>query len=38
MVAIETTKANGITLHNVGSGKQGVVHIVAPEQGSLSQA
>ena len=34
MVAIETnTKADGITLHNVGSGKQGVVHIVAPEQG-----
>lgn len=34
MQAIETnTKANGITLHNVGSGKQGVVHIIAPEQG-----
>ena len=29
----ENTKANGITLHNVGSGKQGVVHIIAPEQG-----
>ncbi|TVR14611.1 MAG: 3-isopropylmalate dehydratase large subunit [Planctomycetota bacterium] len=34
MQAIEdNTKANGITLHNVGSGKQGVVHIIAPEQG-----
>ncbi|TVR43900.1 MAG: 3-isopropylmalate dehydratase large subunit [Planctomycetota bacterium] len=34
MQAIEAnTKANGITLHNVGSGKQGVVHIIAPEQG-----
>lgn len=34
MVAIETnTEHNGITLFNVGSGDQGVVHIVAPEQG-----
>ncbi len=34
MVAIENnTSSNGITLHNVGDGKQGVVHIVAPELG-----
>ena len=34
MVAIEdNTKSNAITLFNVGSGDQGVVHIVAPEQG-----
>jgi 3-isopropylmalate/(R)-2-methylmalate dehydratase large subunit len=34
MAAIETnTAANGIRLFNVGSGKQGVVHIIAPEQG-----
>lgn len=34
MAAIENNTAEtGITLHNVGSGKQGVVHIIAPEQG-----
>lgn len=34
MVAIETnTSSNDITLFNVGGGNQGVVHIVAPEQG-----
>ena len=34
MAAIEAnTAANGIRLFNVGSGKQGVVHIIAPEQG-----
>ncbi len=34
MVAIENnTSENKITLHNVGNGKQGVVHIVAPELG-----
>jgi 3-isopropylmalate/(R)-2-methylmalate dehydratase large subunit len=27
------TKASGIRLYNVGSGKQGVVHIIAPELG-----
>jgi len=27
------TKANGITLHDVGSGRQGIVHIIAPEMG-----
>ncbi|NRA37951.1 MAG: 3-isopropylmalate dehydratase large subunit, partial [Planctomycetes bacterium] len=34
MAAIENnTSSNDITLFNVGSGNQGVVHIVAPEQG-----
>jgi 3-isopropylmalate/(R)-2-methylmalate dehydratase large subunit len=34
MQAIENnTDEFGIRLHNVGSGKQGVVHIIAPEQG-----
>ncbi|MDA3961633.1 MAG: 3-isopropylmalate dehydratase large subunit [Planctomycetota bacterium] len=34
MQAIErNTAETGVTLHNVGSGNQGVVHIVAPEQG-----
>jgi 3-isopropylmalate/(R)-2-methylmalate dehydratase large subunit len=27
------TKENGITFHNIGSGNQGVVHVIAPEQG-----
>jgi len=29
----ENTRASGIRLYNVGSGKQGVVHIIAPELG-----
>jgi 3-isopropylmalate/(R)-2-methylmalate dehydratase large subunit len=29
----ENTQANGITFHNIGSGNQGVVHVIAPEQG-----
>jgi 3-isopropylmalate/(R)-2-methylmalate dehydratase large subunit len=27
------THDNGITFHNIGSGNQGVVHVIAPEQG-----
>jgi 3-isopropylmalate/(R)-2-methylmalate dehydratase large subunit len=27
------TQENGITFHNIGSGSQGVVHVIAPEQG-----
>jgi 3-isopropylmalate/(R)-2-methylmalate dehydratase large subunit len=27
------TQENGITFHNIGSGNQGVVHVIAPEQG-----
>ncbi|MBD3883261.1 3-isopropylmalate dehydratase large subunit [Phormidium tenue FACHB-886] len=34
MQAIEqNTQTNGITFHNIGSGNQGVVHVIAPEQG-----
>jgi len=34
MRAIEqNTKINNITFHNIGSGNQGVVHVIAPEQG-----
>ena len=34
MQAIEqNTQANGITFHDIGSGNQGVVHVIAPEQG-----
>jgi 3-isopropylmalate/(R)-2-methylmalate dehydratase large subunit len=34
MQAIEQNcKENGITFHNIGSGNQGVVHVIAPEQG-----
>ncbi|MBI4782524.1 MAG: 3-isopropylmalate dehydratase large subunit [Oscillatoriophycideae cyanobacterium NC_groundwater_1537_Pr4_S-0.65um_50_18] len=34
MQAIEKNcKENGITFHNIGSGNQGVVHVIAPEQG-----
>ncbi|MCU0526171.1 MAG: 3-isopropylmalate dehydratase large subunit [Elainella sp. Prado103] len=29
----ENTKANQITFYNIGSGNQGVVHVIAPEQG-----
>jgi 3-isopropylmalate/(R)-2-methylmalate dehydratase large subunit len=29
----ENTQANGITFYNIGSGNQGVVHVIAPEQG-----
>ena len=34
MRAIEqNTQINNITFHNIGSGNQGVVHVIAPEQG-----
>lgn len=34
MQAIEqNTQTNGITFHDIGSGNQGVVHVIAPEQG-----
>ena len=34
MQAIEqNTQAHGITFHKIGSGNQGVVHVIAPEQG-----
>jgi 3-isopropylmalate/(R)-2-methylmalate dehydratase large subunit len=34
MQALENNcKEQGITFHNIGSGNQGVVHIIAPEQG-----
>jgi 3-isopropylmalate/(R)-2-methylmalate dehydratase large subunit len=34
MQALEQNcKENGITLHNIGSGNQGIVHVIAPEQG-----
>jgi 3-isopropylmalate/(R)-2-methylmalate dehydratase large subunit len=34
MQAIEqNTQTNGITFYNIGSGNQGVVHVIAPEQG-----
>lgn len=34
MVALETnTKTNSIRFFNVGSGHQGIVHVIAPEQG-----
>lgn len=34
MAALEAnTKAHGIRFFNVGSGKQGIVHVIAPEQG-----
>ncbi|MBW4470732.1 MAG: 3-isopropylmalate dehydratase large subunit [Stenomitos rutilans HA7619-LM2] len=34
MQALEKNcKENGITLYNVGSGNQGIVHVIAPEQG-----
>ncbi|MBD2090500.1 3-isopropylmalate dehydratase large subunit [Microcoleus sp. FACHB-1515] len=34
MRAIEqNTQSNGITFYNIGSGNQGVVHVIAPEQG-----
>lgn len=34
MQALETNcKENGITFYNIGSGNQGIVHVIAPEQG-----
>ena len=34
MQALERNcKENGITFHNIGSGNQGIVHVIAPEQG-----
>jgi 3-isopropylmalate/(R)-2-methylmalate dehydratase large subunit len=34
MQALEQScKENGITFHNIGSGNQGIVHVIAPEQG-----
>jgi 3-isopropylmalate/(R)-2-methylmalate dehydratase large subunit len=34
MQALEQNcQENGITLHNIGSGNQGIVHVIAPEQG-----
>lgn len=34
MQALENNcKDNGITFYNVGSGRQGIVHVIAPEQG-----
>ncbi len=34
MQALEQNcKENGITFHNIGSGNQGIVHVIAPEQG-----
>ena len=34
MQALEQNcQENGITFHNIGSGNQGIVHIIAPEQG-----
>ncbi|NRB06107.1 MAG: 3-isopropylmalate dehydratase large subunit [Richelia sp.] len=34
MQALETNcQENGITFHNIGSGNQGIVHVIAPEQG-----
>ncbi len=34
MQALEQScQANGITFHSIGSGNQGVVHVIAPEQG-----
>lgn len=34
IVALERNcKENGITFYNVGSGSQGIVHVIAPEQG-----
>ncbi len=34
MQALETNcKDNGITFYNIGSGNQGIVHVIAPEQG-----
>lgn len=34
MVALEhNSQENGITFYNVGSGNQGIVHVIAPEQG-----
>ncbi len=29
----ENTKANNIRFHHIGSGNQGIVHVIAPEQG-----
>ena len=29
----DNCKQNGITFHNIGSGNQGIVHVIAPEQG-----
>ena len=29
----KNTKDNGIRFHNIGSGSQGIVHVIAPEQG-----
>jgi 3-isopropylmalate/(R)-2-methylmalate dehydratase large subunit len=34
MQALETNcRENGITFYNIGSGNQGIVHVIAPEQG-----
>ena len=34
MQALETScQEHGITFHNIGSGNQGIVHVIAPEQG-----
>ena len=34
MQALETNcKENGITFYNIGTGNQGIVHVIAPEQG-----
>lgn len=34
MQALETScREHGITFHNIGSGNQGIVHVIAPEQG-----
>ncbi len=34
MQALEqNTQTNGITFYNIGSGNQGIVHVIAPEQG-----
>ncbi|WP_088243224.1 3-isopropylmalate dehydratase large subunit [Calothrix rhizosoleniae] len=34
MQALEQScEENGITFHNIGSGNQGIVHVIAPEQG-----
>ncbi|MDJ0674068.1 MAG: 3-isopropylmalate dehydratase large subunit [Calothrix sp. MO_167.B42] len=34
MQALEQScQENGITFHNIGSGNQGIVHVIAPEQG-----